>query len=316
MLVTPSKYYLPNYYGEDIQVTKYPREAMMGQFVGSLKIQQMDEDASLLQITMEDRSTARAADVLTTLIDVYNSVYLQDKNTIAQNTANFIKDRLAIIEGELGAVELNIEDIKIANQGVDVATVGGMYFGEVNQHKSDMKGIETNMRLVEMMRSYLNNKGKKNSLIPNNTGLVDAGVENEIAEYNTVLLKRNRLAQGGNSSNPVVLDTDDALNAMRNNISRAVDNALKGQTIKLNNAIQEEKVARGKMLQMPRKERTMLSIERQRRVKEDLYMFLLNKREENALNEAVTEANLRVIDAPVGSDMPIYPNRLKKYLQE
>lgn len=161
MLVTPSKYYLPNYYGEDIQVTKYPREAMMGQFVGSLKIQQMDEDASLLQITMEDQSTARAADVLTTLIDVYNSVYLQDKNTIAQNTANFIKDRLAIIEGELGAVELNIEDIKIANQGVDVATVGGMYFGEVNQHKSDMKGIETNMRLVEMMRSYLNNKGKR-----------------------------------------------------------------------------------------------------------------------------------------------------------
>lgn len=102
---------------------------------------------------------------------------------------------------------------------------------------------------------------------------------------------------------------------MRNNIGRAIDNALRGQTIKLNNAIQEEKVARGKMLQMPRKERTMLSIERQRRVKEDLYMFLLNKREENALNEAVTEANVRIIDPPVGSDAPIYPSRMKRYLQ-
>ena len=312
ILVEPSKYYIQDYYATDIQVTKYPREAMMEQFVGSLKIQQMDEDASLIQVTMEDQSTERAADVLTTLIDVYNSVYLQDKNTIAQNTANFIKDRLAIIEGELGTVESNIEDIKVANQGVDVSTVGGMYFGEVNQHKSDRITTETNMRLIEMMRSYLNNKGKKNNLIPNNTGLVDAGVENQIAEYNITLLKRNRLAEGGNSFNPVVLDLDDALNAMRNNIGRAIDNALRGQTIKLNNAIQEEKVARGKMLQMPRKERTMLSIERQRRVKEDLYMFLLNKREENALNEAVTEANVRIIDPPVGSDAPIYPSRMKK----
>lgn len=312
MLITPSKYYLPHYYGTDIQVAKYPREAMMGQFVGSLKIQQMDEDASLLQVTMEDQSKARAADVLTALINVYNDVYLQDKNKIAQNTADFIKDRLAIIEGELGAVELNIEDIKIANQGVDVSTAGGLYFGEVNQHKSDRMSIETNIRLVEMMRSYLSGKGRQNNLIPNNTGLVDSGVENQIAEYNMTLLKRNRLAEGGNSLNPVVLDLDDALNAMRNNIGRAVDNALKGQAIKLNNARLEEKVAQGKMLQMPRKERTMLSIERQRRVKEDLYMFLLNKREENALNEAVTEANLRIIDPPVGSDMPIYPSRLKK----
>ncbi|MCL1675676.1 GumC family protein [Elizabethkingia meningoseptica] len=312
VLVEPSKYYKQDYYATDIQVTKYPREAMMEQFVGSLKIQQMDEDASLIQVTMEDQSTDRASDVLTSLINVYNEVYLQDKNKIAQNTADFIKDRLAIIEGELGAVESNIEGIKVANKGIDVATAGGIYLGEVNQYKSDRTNIETNMRLVEMMRSYLNNKGKKNSLIPNNTGLVDGSVEAQITEYNTTLLKRNRLAEGGNTSNPVVLDMDDALNAMRNNISRAVDNALKGQTIKLSNATQEEKVAQAKMLQMPQKERTMLSIERQRRVKEDLYMFLLNKREENALNEAVTEANLRIIDPPVGSDAPIYPSRMKK----
>lgn len=91
-----------------------------------------------------------------------------------------------------------------------------------------------------------------------------------------------------------------------------MDNVLKGLRIKLNNAQREEGVAQSKVLQMPQKERTMLSIERQRRVKEDLYMFLLNKREENALNEAITEANLRIIDPPVGNSSPISPNRLKK----
>lgn len=311
VLIIPSKYY-KDYYGTDIFVTKYPRESVMTQFVANLKIKQMDEDASLLQISMEDQSSERAADAITGLINVYNEVYLQDKNKIAGNTANFIKDRLAIIEGELGSVESNIEDLKIANQGIDIATAGSTFLTEKNQYKSEGSKIETDIRLAEMMRSYLTTKGKQNNLIPNNTGLVDASVESQIAEYNTTLLKRNRLAEGGNTLNPVVLDLDDALMAMRNNISRAVDNMLKGQKIKLNNAQKEEGIAQGKVLQMPQKERTMLSIERQRRVKEDLYMFLLNKREENALNEAITEANLRIIDPPVGESAPIAPNRLKK----
>ncbi|HFK5546702.1 TPA: GumC family protein [Elizabethkingia anophelis] len=311
VLIIPSKYY-KDYYGTDIFVTKYPRESVMTQFVANLKIKQMDEDASLLQISMEDQSSERAADAITGLINVYNEVYLQDKNKIAGNTANFIKDRLAIIEGELGSVESNIEDLKIANQGIDIATAGSTFLTEKNQYKSEGSKIETDIRLAEMMRSYLTTKGKQNNLIPNNTGLVDASVESQIAEYNTTLLKRNRLAEGGNTLNPVVLDLDDVLMAMRNNISRAVDNMLKGQKIKLNNAQKEEGIAQGKVLQMPQKERTMLSIERQRRVKEDLYMFLLNKREENALNEAITEANLRIIDPPVGESAPIAPNRLKK----
>ncbi|KUY27446.1 GumC family protein [Elizabethkingia ursingii] len=312
VLVAPSKYYKPDYYGTDIHVEKYSREAIMGYFVGNMNIQQMEEEATLLKVTMDDESPERAADVLTELINVYNEVYLQDKNKIAVNTANFIKERLAIIEGELGAVESNVENLKIANQGVDITTAGGIYQSEATQYKAERAKTETDIRLAEMMRSYLSNKGKQNNLIPNNTGLVDASVENQIAEYNATLLKRNRLADGGNTANPVVLDLDDALNAMRGNISRAVDNTLRGLNIKLGNAQKEQGQAQSKILQMPQKEREMLSIERQRKVKEELYLFLLNKREENALNEAITEANLRIVDPPVGAGAPIYPNRLKK----
>ncbi|KAF5303456.1 hypothetical protein FQR65_LT18978 [Abscondita terminalis] len=207
------------------KVTRYP-ESYYGALYGGLELLKWDEDASLLKITLTDQSVERASDVLESLIDVYNDVYLQDKNQIAVNTAEFIKDRLDIIEGELGAVESTIEGIKVENKGVDVSTAGGIYFGEVNQYKSESTNIETNMRLVEMMRTYLNNKGKKNSLIPSNTGLVEGNVEGQIAEYNIAVLKRNRLAEGG-TSNPVVQDMDDALDAMRSNISRAVDMFLK-----------------------------------------------------------------------------------------
>lgn len=126
IFITPSKYY-QEYYGKDVFVSKYPREAMMAQFVSNLKIKQMDEDATLLQVSLEDQSSERAADALTALINVYNEVYLQDKNKIAENTASFLRDRLGIIESELGSVESNIEDLKIANQGIDIATAGGAF---------------------------------------------------------------------------------------------------------------------------------------------------------------------------------------------
>ncbi|OPC46264.1 chromosome partitioning protein ParA [Elizabethkingia anophelis] len=312
VLIVPSKFYGTDFYGKDIQVTKYPREAMMENFKGKMKIAQMDEDASLLQITMEDQSPERAADIITMLITVYNEVSLEDKNKIAVNTASFIKERLAIIESELGAVESDIENLKIANKGVDVEAAGGMYLSESNQYKTEKTKIETDIRLAEMMRSYLVNKNKRNDLIPNNTGLVDASVEGQIAEYNMALLKRNRLAEGGNTSNPVVMDLDEALGAMRNNIGRAVDNSLRGLAIKQGNAQREENIAQGKVLQIPQKQREMLSVERQHKVKEELYLYLLNKREENALNEAMTDESIRIVDPASGSESPIYPNRLKK----
>lgn len=170
---------------------------MMENFKGKMKIAQMDEDASLLQITMEDQSPERAADIITMLITVYNEVSLEDKNKIAVNTASFIKERLAIIESELGAVESDIENLKIANKGVDVEAAGGMYLSESNQYKTEKTKIETDIRLAEMMRSYLVNKNKRNDLIPNNTGLVDASVEGQIAEYNMALLKEIVLLKEG-----------------------------------------------------------------------------------------------------------------------
>ncbi|NAW51350.1 polysaccharide biosynthesis tyrosine autokinase [Elizabethkingia argentiflava] len=309
VLVRPSKYYA-SYYGKEIKVFKSPQRVIVDYFKNNLKIRQLEEDASLLQITLQDSSPERASDIITMLIRVYNEVTLQDKSRIATNTANFIKDRLAIIESELSAVELNIENLKIANQGVDVVKSGDIYLSDGRQYKLQKTKIETDMQLAEMMRSYL--KNKPNDLIPNNTGLVDASVEKQIAEYNMALLKKNKLAQGGNTYNPVVVDLEEMLKSMRNNINRAVNNALNGLKIKMKNAQHEESLARGQAIKIPEKQRVMVSIGRQHKVKEELYLFLLNKQEENALNEAIVDENIRVVDPAYASESPIYPSRFKK----
>ncbi|MDF2514772.1 MAG: polysaccharide biosynthesis tyrosine autokinase [Sphingobacterium sp.] len=312
LTVLPTGYYQQSAFGEEIQVKRYDREAMVAYFLSNLKITQLEEDASVLQIVFEDQNPNRAADLISEMIDVYNEISLKDKNQIGVNTANFIRERLGIIQNELGSVESNIERLREANQGVNVETAGEMYLTDSRQFQSDRTKIETDRKLAQMMQQHLHNVTKQGELIPNNTGLVDASVEDQIAEYNRALLKKNRLVEGSSTANPVVQDLNNALDAMRRNIGRAVDNAVAGLEIKIQNAQKEENRAKGKALQIPQKQRMMLSVERQQKVKEELYLYLLNKREENALNLAMTEDNIRVIDRASVTGAPIYPSKLRK----
>jgi len=312
--VNKSRYYTAEFIGKEIEVRKSSSEAMVDYFSSNLKITQMEDDASLLQVAIEDRSPERAADLITTLISVYNEESLKDKNQIAVNTANFIRARLTIIERELGSVESDIEQLKTNNQGMDIATAGQMFVNDSREYQSERNKIETDIKLAEMMRQYLTDEKKQNELIPFNTGLVDQGVESQIGEYNTILLRRQRLSEGSGQDNPVIKDIDRVLGEMRNNIYGAAENALTSLKIKRKNIQQVENVAQGQAVQMPQKQRILLSVERQQKVKEELYVFLLNKREENALNQAMTEDNIRIIDPAAGSHQAIYPVKAKKFL--
>src|SRR5699024_4305759 len=133
-----------------------------------------------------------------------------------------------------------------------------------------------------------------------------------INDYNKALLNRNRLLEGSSSSNPVVQEHNKSLTSLRQNINRAVDNAISGLRIKMDNIRKEETSARNRAISVPSKQRVMLSVERQQKVKEELYLLLLNKREENAINLAMTEDNVRVIDSAYGPSGPIYPGKIRK----
>ncbi|MBB6500957.1 GumC family protein [Pedobacter cryoconitis] len=294
-----------------VLVTKSPLKAVVGYFLSNLTIVQL-EDAAMLQITLEDTSPLRAGDLITKLIEVYNSMTIKEKNRIAINTSEFIQKRLSIIQQELGSVESNLENMKAANQGLDIKSASETYWTTSRTQQSSIQDIETQKKMVEMMREHLIKKN--NDLIPSNTGLVDNNIENQIAEYNIVLLKKNRLQEGNNSENPAIKDLDAALMAMHKNIIRIMTNAITGFTVKISNLKQEEAKALHSAHELPAKQRLMLSEERQQKVKEDLYIFLLNKREENALNLAMTDDNIRVIDPASGSDSPISPNKFRKMM--
>lgn len=309
VVATPTNYYSDSWTETPIRVAKLPMESMVNYYKSALGIQQEEEESSILTLALKDGSAARAEDILNTLINVYNEEAIKDKNQVAVNTADFINDRLIIIENELGGVESELETFKQRNRIVDIASSAGMYMSESQKYNSDALELETQLRLANFIKDYLTDPTKETDLIPSNTGIGDMNIESQINLYNTAKLKRDHLIDDSSVNNPVVLELNNSLRAMKQNIIRAVDNMIVSLNVQRSDAQSREMRAQNRITSIPTKERKMLSIERQQKVKEALYLFLLNKREENALSQAMADNNARVIDGAEGSNSPISPNR-------
>ena len=309
VVVTATNDYGTGWQGRPVEVRKSPLDAVADRYRNSIGIQQEEEESSILTLSVKDNSAARAEDVLNMLITVYNEEAIKDKNQVAVNTADFINERLIIISRELGGVETELEDFKRTNLVVDLGATTGYTMGDAQKYGTEALELETQLRLAGYIKDYLTDPSKETGLIPSNTGISDMNIENQITLYNTAKLKRDRLLGESSENNPVVLELNNSLRSMKQSIIRAVDNLIVSLDVKRQDASARERRAQGRVLSIPRKEREMLSIERQQKIKESLYLYLLNKREENALSQAMADNNARVIDSADGPAGPVAPNR-------
>lgn len=311
VVIAPTNFLSEKWINVPVRVSKYPLDAVVSNYRGSMAINQEEEESSILSLALKDNSAERAEDILNMLINVYNEEAIKDKNQVAVNTANFINERLIIISRELGDVESDLESFKRENQLMDVSSAATMYMDESQKYNSSALELETQLRLAGYIKEYLTDPKKETDLIPSNTGISDMNIENQISMYNTAKLKRDRLISDSSDKNPVVEELNNSLRALKQNIIRAVDNMIVSINVKRNDAQNREKRAQERVATIPAKERQMLSIERQQKIKEALYLFLLNRREENALSQAMADNNARVIDSAESTKYPISPNRNK-----
>ncbi len=309
ILVTGTDHWGKSWTGREIRVTKNPLNAVAGRFQGSMGIRQEEDESSILVLSLKDASPRRAEDVLNTLVNVYNEEAINDKNQVAVNTSEFINERLIIIERELGGVETELESFKQHNQVMDIGSLAGRYTGEEQAYSADAQQQETQLRLARFIKDYLTDPTRERDLIPSGTGISDAGIEGQISQYNALKLKRDKLIDDSSDSNPVVEELNNTIHALRQSIIRAVDNMIVGINMKRNDARSRQAQAQARFTTVPTKEREMLSIERQQKIKESLYMFLLNRREENALSQAMADNNARTIDSVDGPAGPVSPVR-------
>ncbi len=275
----------------------------------SLKVEIPDDNASVINISIEDTSLERAEDIINSLIDNYNSSWIENRNEMAKATSKFINERLAVIEGELGHVDENISTFKSQNLIPDVAAVSTLYLSKANATSDEILELNNQLQMANYINDYLNNPVNKRSLLPVNSGIGSASIEQQIGLYNADVLNRDNLVRNSSESNPLVKDYDARIETARQSILVAVQNQIIGLKNSISNLRKSESNSNAKLAANPTQSKYLLSVERQQKVKEALYLFLLQKREENELGQTFAPYNTRIISYARGTELPATPKK-------
>lgn len=302
----------PNYNKQNTQRTIHvkrsaidsARDNLLGRYSGELNNKQ---GGTIINLTVKDHSAQRGEDILNTIIAIYKENWIKDRNEIALSTSEFIDDRLEVIEKELGNVDNNISSYKTSHQITDINQASNLYLQQTKEADTRILALNSQLYMARNIRSYLVNNDKSFQLLPVNSGIESASIENQIRDYNNRLLQRNNIVANSSEQSPIVVDIDKQLIELRTSIINSIDNEITTLQTQIDAQRGYAGSATQKIASSPGQQKYLLSVERQQKVKESLYLFLLQKREENELSQAFTAYNTRIVNAPQGSRYPTAP---------
>ena len=292
-----------------INVTRSTINSACRGLSGKISIAQVNKNADVLSISVQDVNKKRADDIINMLIAVYNGNWIKDKNQITISTSHFINDRLNVIENELGDVDSDISSFKSANLIPDVGAVSSMYLSQNQNIANNIIDLNNRLAVTRYIRNYLTSESVHDQLLPVNSGVDNVGIESQIASYNEMMMRRNSLLASSSAQNPLVVELDKKLSALRGAILTSLDNQIATISKLLQSAAATEKQVTSHLAASPNQAKYLLSVERQQKVKESLYLYLLQKREENELSQAFTAYNNRIVEHPNGSPAPVKPRK-------
>ncbi len=294
-----------------LHVTRANQYGTVKNYLAHLVTALKDAKSSIISLTITDKSIQRAEEILNTLIQVYNENWVKDKNQIAVSTSRFIDERLGIIERELGNVDNDISSYKSEHLLPDVTAASSMYMAKSSQTDAEMTTLNNQVYMTRFIREYLADNRHNDELLPANSGTGNSSIEAQISQYNQLLLERNSIVSNSSPQNPIVINMDEQLASLRDVMIRSLDSQIELLNGQIANLEKIEKKTTSQIAASPSQAKYLLSVERQQKVKEALYLFLLQKREENELSRAFTAYNTRVISSPDGSPAPTAPVRNK-----
>ena len=281
-------------------------------YAGSLSITPTSKATSVVTVSLKNSNTQRGKDYIDKLLEMYNINANNDKNEVAQRTAEFIDERIDIISKELGSTERDLENFKRSAGITDLTSEAQIALTGNAEYEKKRVENQTQINLVMDLKKYLQGSGYE--VLPANVGLQDAGVAGAIDRYNEMVAERKRLLRTSTESNPAIVNLTTSIRAMRSNIQTTLDATLKGLEITKADLIREASRYSRRISDAPTQERQFVSIARQQEIKSGLYLMLLQKREENAIVLAAIANNAKIIDEAQADSTPISPKRMMIYL--
>ncbi len=284
-------------------------DALAVAYANNLSALFRSEEASIIVLSITMGSKEKAEDILNTLIEVYSENWVKDKNMINVSTTEFIDERLRILEEELGEVDKIISAYKSQNLLPDLGVVAGINLATSSENAKRQVELNNQLSMARYIKEYIAKNGSKDKLLPANAGIESASINAQIASYNDLLMQKNTLLLNSSDENPIVADMTNSLDAMKSLLTISIDDLISTLELQLKNAKIEEKGNKAKISNNPSQELFLLSSSREQKVKEQLYLYLLQKREENELSQTFTAYNTKVLDWARGSNAPIAPQR-------
>ena len=280
----------------------------------SLSIVPTSRTTSVAVVSLMNTNIQRARDFINKLMEMYNRNTNNDKNEVAEKTREFINERIKIIDEELGSTEDKLEAFK-RNAGLtDISSDAQLAVSGNAEYEKKRVDNGTQINLVRDLIKYINNPLNEYELLPGNIGLSDAGLTTQIGRYNELIIERKRLLRTSTESNPMIVNLDTSIRAMKSNVQAAINGTLQGLLIVKADLEREAGRFSRRISDAPGQERQYVSIARQQEIKAGLYLMLLQKREENAITLAATANNAKIIDEPVATGGPLSPKPNMVYM--
>lgn len=284
--------------------------AVAQSYAQNLSVSPTSKTTTIAQLSLKNSHKQCAVDFINRLVAIYNQDANDEKNEVAEKTAEFIEERIGIINTELGAAENQLATFKQQAGLTDLSSDAQLALQESSKYEQLRVENATQIQLVEFLKTYINKEENANEVLPANVGLKDQNLSTVIEQYNTMIIERKRLLRTSSESNPAIINMNTGIEAMRRSVQTTVESVLKGLYITKADIDKQTSKFEARINKAPQQEKEFLTIARQQEIKAALYTMLLQKREENAITLASTATNGRIIEEALAGTAPIAPKKM------
>lgn len=306
ILITPNTNSINSFIDQTFYVQIWPVDFVAELYRNAVSVKQVSEFSKVLALSLQDRVVSKAKAVLDTLVDEYNRTSIKEKSAKSNNTAEFINKRINLIASDLGKVDDEIEQFKTGNKLTDITSEANLYLKSNAQTEQDLAISRTEYNKLNFMKSQLNDNSF--ARIPANIGLSNNSVNTIANKYNELLDNRNRLLKSSNEKNPIIVNLDQQLLALKNSLREGLDNSAEAVGLQIKSLENQASKLNSKIYAVPGQVRKSRDIEREQGIKESLYLYLLQKREEATISLISTSPNAKIVDVANSTNIPVSPN--------
>lgn len=299
--------------GSNLKVSISPVASIVNKYQSSILTSTQD-GSSVVKLKLRDNNPQKAIDILNQVIREYNDDVITDKEEVIKVTTDFINNRLELVFKELEEVDFTAEQLQKRNNLTALGSQANIYLESERQNEFQINNTANTIQLIDYLQEEIHNENKSSDLLPSNIGIADPNVAQVTRSHNELVAQRDRILKNSTEKNPIVINLNNEINSLKDNLEKSLQSIKETSQITLNSLTREDARIRGQLYSAPTKQRQLRDIERQQNIKESLYLYLLEKREESAISLGMFTSNAKVIDSAYSNNLAVAPNKMITYL--